>query len=289
MSEKRQRQKENRAIRLAAERKAAQWKRRKRLARNVVIVVVVVFGGAFLLSLLSGGDDEPDAATTTTTTTAGSTTTAGDETTTTISIVDDVPTATSYELFASQETACGGTAPPPPATLSFDEPADQGLASDAVVTAIIKTSCGDITLDLDPSRAPQAVNSFVFLARQGYFDGAPAHRLVPGFVIQMGDPTGTGTGGPGYRFDDELPPDGTSYSAGVLAMANSGPDTNGSQMFLTVGDSGLNTDFTIFGNFDPTQPAVVGILAIPLGPNQGGEVSRPLQSIYIENVEITVG
>ena len=288
MSEKRQRQKENRAIRLAAERKAAQWKRRKRLVRNVVIVIVVVFGGAFLISLL-GGDSEPDAATTTTTSTAGPTTTAGGDTTTTISIVDAVPTATNYELFASQETACGGTAPPPPATLSFDEAEDQGLASDAVVTAIIKTSCGDIILDLDPSRAPQTVNSFVFLARQGFFDGAPAHRLVPGFVIQMGDPTGTGTGGPGYRFDDELPPDGTSYNAGVLAMANSGPDTNGSQMFLTVGDSGLNTDFTVFGSFDPIQPVITDILAIPLGPNQGGEVSRPLQSIYIESVEITVG
>ena len=288
-SEKRQRQKENRAARLAAERKTAQWNRRKRLVRNIVVVVAVVFGGAYLVSLL-GGDSEPEAATTTTTTAAGSTTTTeGGPTTTTTPIVDTVPTATSYELFASQETACGATAPPPPATMSFAAPEDQGLAADAVVTVILKTSCGDIMLDLDPGRAPQAVNSFVFLARQGYFDGSPSHRLRPGLVIQMGDPTGTGAGNPGYSFEDELPPDGTAYDAGVVAMANSGPNTNGSQMFLTVGETGLNNDFTIFGSFDPTQPAISDILAIPLGPNQGEEISRPLQSVYIESVEITEG
>ena len=295
MSEKRQRQKENRAARLEAERKVAQWNRRKRLVRNILVVVVVVFGGAFLLSVLSGDGDEPDADTTTTladattTTAEATTTTTTDGTATTLSETDAVPTATNYELFTSQETACGGTQPAPPAELTFAAPEDQGLASDAVVTAVITTSCGDVTLNLDPNQAPLAVNSFVFLAREGYFDGSASHRISPGFVIQMGDPTSTGAGGPGYSFADELPPDGTSYNAGVLAMANSGPNTNGSQIFLTVGDTALNSDFTIFGSFDPQQDAIDEILAIPRGPNEGGEVSRPLQSVYIESVEITVG
>ena len=293
MTEKRQRQKENRAARLEAERKTAQWNRRKRLLRNVVIVIAVVFGGAFLLSVLSGNDD-PEAATTTTTTASGSTATLPDGSTTTIedassTTLPAVPIATSYELFASQQTACGGTAPPPPADLSFPEPEDQGLAVAAAVTVILKTSCGEISLDLDPGQAPLAVNSFVFLARQGYFDGSASHRLQPGFVIQMGDPTATGTGNPGYSLADELPPDGTSYGPGILAMANSGADTSGSQFFLAVGDTGLNPEFTIFGSFDPSQAAIDAILAIPLGPNQGGEISRPLQSIYIESVEVTVG
>ncbi len=292
MTTKRQRQKENRAARLAAERKAAQWNRRKRLLRNVVIVAGVVFGAAFLLTLLSGNGD-PEAATTTaepgatTTSQAGTTTSSpGTDTTT-----PPVPTAPSYELFASQATACGGETPPAPAELTFTAPENQGIAADAVVTAVLQTSCGEISLDLDPSKAPQAVNSFVFLARQGYFDGTASHRIadLPGKIIQMGDPTATGSGNPGYRFDDELPPEGTTYGPGVLAMANSGPNTNGSQFFLTAGETELNNDFTIFGSFDPTQAAVAAILEIPLGPDQAGAISRPLQSIYIESVEITEG
>ncbi len=106
----------------------------------------------------------------------------------------------------------------------------------------------------------------------------------------MGDPTATGTGNPGYLLNDELPPDGTSYGPGVLAMAKSpAPDSAGSQFFLTVGETGLNNDFTIFGSFDPAQPAIAAILAIPLGPIPGGQLTRPLQSIYIESVEITEG
>lgn len=272
---------------MAAEQKAAQWARRKRLARNVVIVVAVVFGGAFLISLLSG-DDTPEAATTTTNQ-ADVTTTAATGAETTIAAA---PTATSYELFASQETACGGDTPPAPADLSFEAPEDQGIAADAVVTAVLQTSCGDITLNLDPSQAPEAVNSFVFLARQGYFDGTASHRIadLPGKIIQLGDPTATGTGNPGYLLDDEFPPDGTSYGPGVLAMAKSAqPNSAGSQFFLTVGETGLSNEFSIFGSFDPSQPAIEAILAVPLGPIPGGQVTRPLQSIYIESVEITEG
>jgi cyclophilin family peptidyl-prolyl cis-trans isomerase len=113
-------------------------------------------------------------------------------------------------------------------------------------TAVLDTNHGEITIDLDAGRSPLTVNNFVFLAREGFYDGLGFHRVVAGFVIQGGDPEGTGQGGPGYVFEDELPVDG--YPPGTLAMANAGPDTNGSQFFVVTGDaSALPNDYTRFG------------------------------------------
>ncbi len=97
---------------------------------------------------------------------------------------------------------------------------------------------GTMTIALDPIAAPKTVNSFVFLARYHYYDGIVFHRIIPGFVLQGGDPTGTGTGGPGYQFADELPKPGR-YELGSLAMANAGPNTNGSQFFVISGPDGM--------------------------------------------------
>ena len=110
------------------------------------------------------------------------------------------------------------------------------------------TSHGTMVINLDPLAAPRAVNSFVFLARYHYFDGIVFHRIIPGFVLQGGDPTGTGTGGPGYRFDDELPTAGR-YKVGSLAMANAGPNTNGSQFFVISGPDGVRLPplYSLFG------------------------------------------
>ena len=285
-SEKRERQKANRAARLEQEAKIAKRKRYFRAARTFGIAAAVVFGAAILISLLSGSDSGDATTTTATTTAPGSTTTTAGATT---SLPDAGPAATNYELFAGQDTACGAERPPPPVTMTFDAPEDQGIDPGAMVTAVIATSCGDITLDLDPAAAPETVNSFVFLAREGYFDGTAMHRISPGFVIQGGDPTASGFGGPGYSLNDELPPAGTSYDQGVLAMANSGADTAGSQFFITVADTGLDPDFTIFGRVDQGQETLDAITAVPLGLNSGGEQSRPLQSIYIESVTVTVG
>src|SRR5690606_22004745 len=102
-------------------------------------------------------------------------------------------------------------------------------------TAEIVTNFGPLTIELDATKAPLTVNSFVTLARYQYFDDTECHRAIPGFVVQCGDPTATGTGGPGYRFADELPAEG-EYRIGSLAMANSGPDTNGSQFFIITGE-----------------------------------------------------
>jgi cyclophilin family peptidyl-prolyl cis-trans isomerase len=113
--------------------------------------------------------------------------------------------------------------------------------------ATIKTNKGDIRLQLNPAEAPLTVNNFVALARDGFYDGVVFHRVEPRFVIQGGDPTGTGRGGPGYKFKDE--PVKRSYKAGTVAMANSGPNTNGSQFFICLEDQpGLPPNYTIFGD-----------------------------------------
>ena len=142
--------------------------------------------------------------------------------------------------------------------------------------ATIKTNFGDIVGQLFPEDAPLAVNNFVFLARQGFYDGVKFHRVLKGFVIQGGDSTGTGAGGPGYTFaDEEVTRD---YVAGTLAMANAGANTNGSQFFITLADlSGqLSKDYTIFGivtnGFDVVQK--IGDVPVEASP-QTGEVSSP--------------
>lgn len=127
-------------------------------------------------------------------------------------------------------------------------------------TATLQTNHGDISVALDAERSPQTVNNFVFLAKDGFYDGCIFHRVISGFMVQGGDPTGTGRGGPGYKFRDEIEGDG-HYSRGTLAMANSGPNTNGSQFFITHGDAGLPHNYTIFGNVTEGLDAVDSIAA----------------------------
>jgi cyclophilin family peptidyl-prolyl cis-trans isomerase len=110
------------------------------------------------------------------------------------------------------------------------------LDTEKSYTAVLKTTKGEIEIELLAKEAPQTVNNFVFLAKEGYYDGVPFHRVIQTFMIQTGDPTGTGTGGPGYKFADELPPR-HSYAKGMVAMANAGPNTNGSQVGF-VGQTG---------------------------------------------------
>ena len=115
-------------------------------------------------------------------------------------------------------------------------------------TATLRTAKGDIVIRLMPEVAPVTVNSFIFLARQGFYDGVTFHRVLPGFVAQGGDPTGTGTGGPGYFIPNETSPEATFDGPGVVAMANSGKDRNGSQFFITyAAQPGLDGGYTIFG------------------------------------------
>jgi cyclophilin family peptidyl-prolyl cis-trans isomerase len=118
---------------------------------------------------------------------------------------------------------------------------------------------GEFVVQLYPDKSPLTVNSFVFLVRQGFFDGTSFHRVLEGFMAQGGDPTGTGTGGPGYLFANEAN-DLTFDKAGVVAMANAGPNTNGSQFFITFGPTGLSeSDYTIFGQVMSGMEVVNGL------------------------------
>lgn len=135
-----------------------------------------------------------------------------------------------------------------PKRLSWDEPPVMQIDSQAIYQATFKTEKGDVVVELFADRAPETVNNFVFLAQAGYYDDSTFHRVIPGFMAQGGDPTGTGTGGPGYQFQDEILADLTFDEPGLLAMANAGPDTNGSQFFITyVPTPHLNGKHTIFG------------------------------------------
>jgi cyclophilin family peptidyl-prolyl cis-trans isomerase len=146
-------------------------------------------------------------------------------------------------------------------------------------TATLSTSQGDITIELFPQDAPQTVNNFVFLARQDFYNGVIFHRTISGFMIQGGDPTGTGTGGPGYRFKDE--PVKRRYTRGIVAMANSGPNTNGSQFFIMHADTGLPPNYTIFGQVTDGLDAVDKIAEAPTGAQD-----RPRNPTLIESVSV---
>jgi cyclophilin family peptidyl-prolyl cis-trans isomerase len=147
-------------------------------------------------------------------------------------------------------------------------------------TAKISTSAGDMTAELFPGDAPRTVNNFVFLARDGFYDGVIFHRVISGFMIQGGDPTGTGTGGPGYRFEDE--PVSKRYTRGTLAMANAGPNTNGSQFFIMHADYGLPPNYTIFGKLTSGEEVVDTIANAPKNSSD-----RPHDPVKINSVEIT--
>lgn len=161
-------------------------------------------------------------------------------------------------------------------------PAPPDLAIDLAKSyqATLHTSAGDITLDLYAAAAPQAVNNFVFLAGEGFYDGVIFHRVIEGFVIQGGDPTGTGRGGPGYTFRDEFH-DRTQYNRGTLAMANAGPNTNGSQFFICHQRVGLPNQYTIFGEVTEGIEVVDAIATAPTGPGD-----RPDAPVTIDSVSV---
>ncbi len=148
-------------------------------------------------------------------------------------------------------------------------------------TATMATSKGSIVIELDAVAAPRTVNNFVFLAREGFYDGVAFHRIIPGFVVQGGDPEGSGSGGPGYRFPDELPKPGR-YQIGSLAMANAGPDTNGSQFFIVSGPDGtaLPPQYSLFGAVVSGGDVVAAIDAA------GSRSGRPTERVVIEAVTI---
>ncbi|QBI19110.1 peptidylprolyl isomerase [Egibacter rhizosphaerae] len=182
------------------------------------------------------------------------------------------------------DVACGGSVPPEAGQPKdrYDGPA-QVLGGGSRYRGSLRTSCGEISFELLADEAPVTANNFAFLTREGFYDATEVHRVVPGFVVQMGDPTATGTGGPGYAFADELDAARTrGYPRGTLAMANAGPDTNGSQFFITLEDVGLPPDYAVFGLVTSGMDAVDRIAAVPLNGEQ------PQQHVFLEAATVEI-
>ena len=169
-----------------------------------------------------------------------------------------------------------------PKQQDFSAPPEMGIDTAKRYTATMDTSMGELVIALDALKAPKTVNSFVFLALHHYFDGIIFHRIINGFMCQGGDPTGTGRGGPGYRFEDELPAPGR-YEVGSLAMANAGPNTNGSQFFIVSGASGvtLPPQYSLFGKVVSGLDVVDAMQKVDTD-----RADRPLTDVVIESITI---
>ena len=188
---------------------------------------------------------------------------------------------------SAEGDSAASTAECPPAegaserTDSFDSAPPMCLTPGADYSAVITTDAGEVTVDLLEEAAPETVNNFVFLARNKFYEGVSFHRVIPGFMIQGGDPQGTGMGGPGYEFADELPEPG-AYEIGSMAMANAGPDTNGSQFFIVTGDAGVSLppQYSLFGQVTEGMETVTAI------EDDGSAQGAPSTTHTIESVEI---
>ena len=165
----------------------------------------------------------------------------------------------------------------------FSAPPPMSIDTAKKYTATIETSMGTMKADLFANEAPLTVNNFVFLAQQGFYNGVTFHRVINNFMVQTGDPTGTGTGGPGYRFNDE--PVKRQYVRGTLAMANAGPNTNGSQFFIVHKDYPLPPNYTIFGQVTDGLDVLDKIATTPTGPGRGGP-DTPRTQITINSISI---
>jgi cyclophilin family peptidyl-prolyl cis-trans isomerase len=274
-TQKRERQRQSQQARQAAA--AAARKRHQARSRAIAggfLALVLIAGVAVLVS--PGGDDQDVASEGPTTTVESPSTTAARKPVT-------LPPV-------SQGASIKGDTPCPPTdgtaqrTTSFEKPPPLCVAVAKTYTAEMQTSKGTMTIDLDVKNATKTVNNFVVLARYKYFDGIAFHRIIPGFVIQGGDPLQNGGGGPGYRFDDELPKPG-SYKIGSLAMANSGANTNGSQFFIITGDAGvsLQPQYSLFGQVTQGLDVVKAIEEVGI---PGVEAGKPSEVVKILTVTI---
>jgi cyclophilin family peptidyl-prolyl cis-trans isomerase len=170
-----------------------------------------------------------------------------------------------------------------PRTTKFSAPPPMVIDPSKRYTAQMETSLGSMTIALDAAAAPKTVNNFVFLARYHYYDGIIFHRIIKDFVCQGGDPEGSGRGGPGYRFEDELPKPGR-YEIGSLAMANAGPNSNGSQFFIIGGrnGAGLPPQYSLFGKVVKGLDVVEAMQSVSTGSGD-----RPKDDVVINSVTIT--
>jgi cyclophilin family peptidyl-prolyl cis-trans isomerase len=265
-TEKRNRKKENRRQRLDDLAKQQQRKRTRKLATRAAIFIAVVVGVALIISV-SGGSDS----------------TSTNDTT-----VDTTATAPVEGRAITGETPCPAVDGSEARAATFENAPSNCLDASKTYTAVVTTNKGEFSIVLDQNKAPLAANSFVTLARYKYFDNTQCHRAILDFVVQCGDPTATGSGGPGYSFADELPQAG-EYKLGSIAMANSGPNTNGSQFFIITGDQGITLppSYTLFGQVTSGLDTTVPALNAASNPDPAANGVPTLETITIVSVVIT--
>lgn len=263
------RTRERQLAKLAARRAAARRRKQRQRALTLIISSVLVVGVAILLTVVFlGGNKSPAASGT------------------------PHPTAATPTASTGGTVACGAAKPAAASVKkpTFAKPPPMTIDPKKTYTATLKTSCGTIVLTLDPKQSPNTVNSFVFLADKHFFDGLIFHRISKDFVIQGGDPTGTGTSGPGYSTVD-APPSTATYPIGTVAMAKSqaeAPGTAGSQFFIVTGSNGssLTPDYAIIGKVASGQDVAKKIESLQI---QGGATDgKPVETVYIESIRIKV-
>jgi peptidyl-prolyl cis-trans isomerase B (cyclophilin B) len=273
---KRARKKEGRQARIEAEKKAAA--RRRNRNRNIVlgVVLVLLVGYLGLNQLLAKPKKKVN-----TTTPPVATSTVTSSATPTLS-----PSAPAG--VTGTAAACSTTKPARGGTVSQSTPPPMTVSPSKTYTATIVTSCGTVVVALDAKDSPNTVNSFAYLASKGFYDGLTFHRVAKDFAVQGGDPAGTGSGGPGYSVQDNVPA-GVTYTMGTVAMAKTGsepPGTAGSQFFIvpTAGASrGYTPDYAILGHVTSGQDAVTKMNALAPASGDG----PPVQPIYIEKITVT--
>jgi cyclophilin family peptidyl-prolyl cis-trans isomerase len=190
----------------------------------------------------------------------------------------------------SQGTEQANPTPNPSEAKTYKSPPAMTIDISKKYQAQVHTNKGDFTIELFADTAPKTVNNFVFLSKQGFYNNVIFHRIIKSFMIQGGDPTGTGSGGPGYTFEDELKTPYT-YEPGIVAMANAGPNTNGSQFFICTGEDSRNLaqvpNYTIFGKVTEGMNTVLAIADVPV-EQQGTypEKSKPKEKVVIQSIDI---
>jgi cyclophilin family peptidyl-prolyl cis-trans isomerase len=265
-TEKRNRKKENRRQRLDDLAKQQQRKRTRKLATRAAIFIAVVVGVALIISV--SGDS--------------------DSTSTNDTTVDSTATAPVEGRTITGDTPCPAVDGSEARASTFEKAPSNCLDAGKTYTAVVTTNKGEFTIVLDQKKAPLAANNFVTLARYKYFDNTQCHRAILDFVVQCGDPTATGSGGPGYSFADELPQAG-EYKLGSIAMANSGANTNGSQFFIITGDQGITLppSYTLFGQVTSGLDTTVPALNAASNPDPAANGVPTLETITIVSVVIT--
>ena len=271
------------------ERRAAkERKRRIYMISGAVVAAIVVIGAVVATVVITNKDSDSQTASAATTTSASPSSAAPSEPGQLPPFAAPANLGANCQYPPTQDKASKPNNPPRAGKVPTDP---------AQVSASMATSQGNIGLQLDNAKSPCTVNSFASLAQQGFFNDTPCHRLTTSpdlAVLQCGDPTGQGTGGPGYQFDNEYPtnqfqPDDpklqepVTYPRGTLAMANAGPGTNGSQFFLVYKDSKLPPNYTVFGTIDQTGLATLDKIAAA-GTTDGGQDGKPKNDVQVKSI-----